>query len=114
MKSLKKIITVCIVLFSIVIGKAQVGIGTTAPDGALDISSSTDGLLIPRVALTITTSALPLTSPTISELVYNSATVADVTPGYYYWNGTIWVRLATGVSNDWSILGNACTTPAPK
>ena len=112
MKSLKKIITVCIVLFSIVIGKAQVGIGTTAPDGALDISSSTDGLLIPRVALTITTSALPLTSPTISELVYNSATVADVTPGYYYWNGTIWVRLATGVSNDWSILGNAGTTPA--
>ncbi|MBA4155478.1 hypothetical protein [Flavobacterium sp.] len=112
MKSLKKIITVCIILFSIVIGKAQVGIGTTAPDGALDITSSTDGLLIPRVALTITTSALPLTSPTISELVYNSATVADVTPGYYYWNGTIWVRLAAGVTNDWSILGNAGTTPA--
>ncbi|GEM_PF-806698 len=113
MKSLKKIITVCIILFSIVIGKAQVGIGTTAPDGALDITSSTDGLLIPRVALTITTSALPLTSPTISELVYNSATVADVTPGYYYWDGGKWVRLADGiVSNDWSILGNSGTTPA--
>jgi trimeric autotransporter adhesin len=86
--------------------EAQVGIGTTVPDGALDITSTTDGLLIPRVALTITTSALPLTLPTASELVYNTATVADVTPGYYFWNGTIWVRLATGANNDWSILGN--------
>lgn len=85
---------------------AQVGIGTTSPNGALDITSTTDGLLIPRVALTITTSALPLTTPTISELIYNSATVADVTPGYYYWDGAKWVRLASGVTNDWSTTGN--------
>jgi trimeric autotransporter adhesin len=85
---------------------AQVGIGTTSPNGALDITSTTDGLLIPRVALTITTSALPLTTPTISELIYNSATVADVTPGYYYWDGAKWVRLAAGVTNDWSTTGN--------
>ena len=85
---------------------AQVGIGTTSPNGALDITSTTDGLLIPRVALTITTSALPLTTPTISELIYNSATVADVTPGYYYWDGAKWIRLAAGVTNDWSTTGN--------
>lgn len=105
MKNFKSIQIIIVFLFTIV-SQAQVGIGTTSPDGALDITSTTDGLLIPRVALTITTSALPLTSPTISELVYNSATIADVTPGYYYWNGTIWVRLATGASNDWSITGN--------
>ena len=29
-------------------------------------------------------------------LVYNTATVGDVTPGFYYWDGTQWVRLATG------------------
>ena len=105
MKNFTSIQIIIVFLFTIV-SKAQVGIDTPTPQGALDITSSNDGLLIPRVALTITTSALPLTSPTISELVYNSATVADVTPGFYYWNGTIWVRLAAGLTNDWSITGN--------
>jgi trimeric autotransporter adhesin len=99
------LVLLTVFLYSIKI-EAQVGIGTTVPDGALDITSTTDGLLIPRVALTITTSALPLTSPTVSELVYNTATVADVTTGYYYWNGTIWVRLAAGITTDWGVLGN--------
>ena len=105
MKNFRYILIVVLVLFSTV-SNAQVGIGTITPNGALDITSTTDGLLIPRVALTITTSALPLTSPTTSELVYNTATVADVTPGYYYWNGAIWVRLAAGVTTDWSTTGN--------
>ena len=90
---------------------AQVGVGTPTPQGALDVFSSTDGLLIPRVALNITTTATVAT-PTISELVYNTASVNDVTPGFYYWNGTVWVRLATGAAtNDWSLTGNAGTTP---
>jgi trimeric autotransporter adhesin len=105
MKNLKSKLTILVVLFAFTVN-AQVGIGTPNPDAALDISSSNDGLLIPRVALTTTSSALPLTTPTVSELVYNSATVADVFPGYYYWNGTIWVRLAAGISNDWSTTGN--------
>lgn len=98
------------ILLSIVVS-AQVGIGNTAPAGALDISSTNDGLLIPRIALTNTATATVIT-PTTSELVYNTATINDVTPGYYYWNGTIWVRMATGAaSNDWSLTGNAGTTP---
>jgi trimeric autotransporter adhesin len=106
MKNLKTSLAFLAVFLCMISMKAQVGIGTVVPDGALDVTSTTDGLLIPRVALTITTSALPLTLPTVSELVYNSATVADVTPGYYYWNGTIWVRLASGVTTNWSVLGN--------
>lgn len=90
---------------------AQVGIGTPTPFGALDITSPNDGLLIPRIALTNTATATVLT-PTISELVYNTASVNDVTPGFYYWNGTIWVRLSTGLpTSDWSLTGNAGTTP---
>ncbi|TDP61760.1 beta strand repeat-containing protein [Flavobacterium dankookense] len=86
----------------------NIGISQPNPQGILDITSTNDGLLIPRVALTTTTSALPLTLPTISELVYNTANVSDVTSGFYYWNGTIWVRLATGVTtNDWTTTGNA-------
>ncbi len=107
MKKIKHFFAIAIILIITSNCYSQVGIGTTTPDGALDITSTSDGLLIPRVALTISTSALPLTTPTVSELVYNTATIADVTPGYYYWNGTIWVRLASGATtNDWSIIGN--------
>ena len=56
--------------------KAQVGIGTTTPSSSaqLDVTSSTKGVLLSRVALTSLTSASPLTSPTTSMLVYNTAT----------------------------------------
>lgn len=96
MKKIKYLITITFTLFLTLNSIGQVGIGTTAPLGALDVDSTTDGLVIPRVALTISTSALPLTAPTTSELVFNTATVADVTPGYYYWDGAIWVRMSTG------------------
>ena len=105
-----KCLYICLFFLNSLLSSAQVGIGTTIPNGALDITSTTDGLLIPRVALTITTSALPLTTPTISEIVYNTATVADVTPGYYYWNGTIWVRLLTSVPAGWNTTGNTGTS----
>ncbi|MCW1147377.1 hypothetical protein [Flavobacterium lacisediminis] len=93
---------------------AQVGVGTTSPAGALDITSTNDGLLIPRIVLTATNVAT-VTTPTESELVYNTATSAagpnQVTPGFYYWNGTLWVRVGAGSSNDWALTGNSGTTP---
>lgn len=107
--------TLLLILTSISI-YAQVGIGNTNPQGALDVSSTNEGMLVPRVALTNTTTATVLT-PTKSELVYNTATAGDVTPGYYYWETTPtvasdrWVRLVSGtLSNDWSITGNTGTT----
>lgn len=81
---------------------AQVGIGNTDPNGALDITSTTEGLLIPRVSLTATNVAT-ITTPTISELVYNTSTSAagpnQVTPGFYYWNGTVWISIKNPNSN---------------
>ena len=56
---------------------AQVGIGTVSPEGALDVTSTNEGLLIPRVALSATNVATVL-SPTVSELVYNTFTSAFV------------------------------------
>ena len=93
---------------------AQVGIGTTTPQGALDIvtvAGAHNGLLIPRVPLTIgTTNALPLVAPTVSEMIYNTSTVGGATPGFYFWNGTSWVRFATGASTGWLTTGNAGLT----
>lgn len=95
---------------------AQVGIGTTSPNGALDVLSTNDGLIIPRVALTATNVATIVT-PTISELVYNTFTSAvgpnQVTPGFYYWDGGLWNKLAVGnTNNDWTLTGNAGTNVA--
>jgi len=68
----------------------------------LDIDASPNnntGLLIPRIDLTATNSALPVTAPAISLLVYNKATAGvapnSVSPGYYYWNGTAWIAFGT-------------------
>ncbi|HCY24163.1 MAG TPA: hypothetical protein DHV29_11820 [Bacteroidales bacterium] len=78
----------------------NVGISSTAivPDASsmLEIRSTNKGLLIPRVALSATSSASPVTAPALSLLVFNTASAGDVTPGYYYWDGSKWVRMLSG------------------
>lgn len=114
---MKKItlLSFCLLILLTSIGaSAQVGIGTTTPRGALEINSSTNGFVAPQVALTITTASAPVVNPQDSgaplagTLVYNTNTAADVTPGYYFWNGTVWTRLIT--SPSWSLTGNSGTT----
>jgi len=79
---------------------AQVGIGTTAPKGALDIDSSTFGVVYPTVALTATDVAAPVVNPqggalAIGTTVYNTGSTftgsKDVEPGIYAWDGNKWV-----------------------
>jgi hypothetical protein len=95
-------------IMSMGIATGQVGVGTTAPNGALEVASATDGLLIPRIAL-VNTSTATVATPTTSELVYNTATSADVTPGFYYWSGSAWIRLNTVAGNHWNLTGNSGT-----
>jgi len=94
----------------------SVGINSTGalPNASalLDVDAvpgNNKGILIPRLALTQTSLAAPVTAPATSLLVYNTASMNDVTPGYYYWDGTQWVRLLNP-SNAWLTLGNAGTT----
>src|SRR5690606_379071 len=69
-------------------------------NAVLDIESTNKGLLLPRLELTATDDFAPLTAHVEGMTVYNTATAGtapnNVTPGYYYNNGTQWVRIATG------------------
>jgi len=75
---------------------AQVGIGTTTPNtsSALDITSTTGGLLIPRMTAAQKTT---IATPATGLLVYQT----DATAGFYYYTGSAWISinalsLATG------------------
>jgi len=93
---------------------AQTGIGTTTPNASakLDVTATDRGFLPPRVALTATNVFSPIvgTSNLASGLlVYNTATTTNVPnnvlPGYYYWNGSIWVQISNGLIVDSKTAG---------
>src|SRR5690554_1177306 len=69
-------------------------------NAVLDVQSSNKGLLLPRLELTATNNVAPLSAHVEGMTVYNTATAGAgetaVTPGYYYNDGTKWVRIATG------------------
>ena len=76
---------------------SQVGIGTELPNASsiLDIVSENKGILIPRIALTGSEDSSTINGGNVkSLLVFNTATVADIDQGFYYWNDTKWVKLA--------------------
>jgi len=98
---------------------SQVGIGTTTPNGALDINSSTNGVLVSNVSLTSRNVAAPVVNPNggallAGTLVWNTATAGtspnNVTPGFYYWDGSSWVAIAGSGGKNWSLVGNSGTT----
>lgn len=108
---------VLIFLLSSNVFSQSAGINTTgaAPNASalLDIDATPNnnkGLLIPRVPLTATTNNAPIGAGIVNSLlVFNTATVNDVYPGYYYWDGAKWVRL---VDDAWQTTGNTGTNPA--
>jgi len=80
--------------------QAQIGIGTNDPQAAIDVSSSNTGMLIPRVSLGSVTDDTTVTIPDAvgvrtSTLVFNDGNDGLQPAGFYYWNGTSWLNLAT-------------------
>ncbi len=101
-KNIQRIaILLCTLLLTTVV-QAQVKVGDNPtsinPSAVLEIESTNKGLLLPRVTLSSTTNFVPLATHVEGMVVYNTATAGDVTPGYYYNDGTQWVRLANAAN----------------
>lgn len=79
---------------------AQVGVGTTVPKAALDVTSATTGFLMPRIALTASNVQTPVVNPNggaleIGTMLFNTATTTGtygVIPGLYFWDGGKWIN----------------------
>ena len=111
---MKKLLLLLFIQFTLIKLNAQVKIGAPGnPDvnAVLELAGTTKGLLLPRITLTSTASASPLSAHTAGMIVYNTATNADVIPGYYYNDGTHWSRIAYS-SETWRLNGNSATNPA--
>ena len=77
---------------------AQVGINTETPDAsaALDIVSTTGGLLVPRMT---ETQRDDINSAATGLMIYQT----DGTAGFYYYNGSSWATLGSATSPSYSI-----------
>ena len=76
------------------LSNAQFGINTNTPEvsSALDVVSTTGGILIPRLTITQRDA---IASPATGLMIYQT----DQTSGFYYFNGTMWVNIE-GVANS--------------
>lgn len=103
---------------------AQIGIGTSTPDGSakLQIDASSKGFLPPRVALQGTDDAGKATptiaTPATGLLVYNTATAGSgataVTPGIYYYSGSSWQRVVNQNNGELVVTSAAANTSGLK
>ncbi|GAA3792242.1 hypothetical protein GCM10022271_25760 [Corallibacter vietnamensis] len=94
MKFKKNYFFLVVVLFISTYGYSQVGIGTTSPDESalLDVSSTTQGLLAPRMS---TAQRLAITDPAKGLLVFdNNESV------FYFYDGTSWLPVKGAEKRD--------------
>ncbi|WP_125722569.1 hypothetical protein [Flavobacterium ustbae] len=96
----------CFMTIGIQSASAQVGMSGNNPDksAALDLNATNKGLLVPRVNLTSLSDKASINggNPAVSLMVYN--TNATLGAGFYYWNGTAWVKLS--ITGDGDNLGD--------
>jgi len=86
----KRIVLLVFFFFITIIGNAQIGIGTVTPNASsvLDITSTTKGMLAPRMT---TAQRIAIASPAQSLLVYDTDLKA-----FYYYSATAWVPINSG------------------
>ena len=84
---------------------AQLGVGTTTPDASsmLDVTSTTKGVLVPRMT---TTQRTAITSPANGLLVFDTDTNT-----FWFYASSAWVNLSAAANTGWSLTGNSGTDP---
>jgi len=103
MKKINACVFACLAVFFCATGKAQTntfpstgsaGIGTTVPNASsiLEIKSTTQGLLIPRMTGAQRNS---IASPATGLMIYQT----NGTPGFYYYDGSAWTAVAPKNAN---------------
>ena len=84
---MKKITTIALMLFT-AFSYAQVGVNTNTPDAssALEIESTTGGILIPRLTQTQRDA---ITAPATGLMIYQT----NQSTGFYFFDGTVWTKI---------------------
>jgi len=77
----------------------NVGIGTTTPDpsSVLDITSTSSGILIPRMTAAQKTA---IATPATGLMIYQT----DATDGFWYYNGATWVNISTSSAGEFQSI----------
>ena len=83
-----KKITLIVLMFFTALSYAQVGINTNTPNAssALEIESTTGGILIPRLTQTQRDA---ITEPATGLMIYQT----NQTAGFYFWDGAAWTKI---------------------
>lgn len=89
MRQVKNLIIVFLLVLSVK-SNAQLGIGTTTPAASaqLDVTSTTKGMLVPRMTAA---QRIAITSPVQGLLVYQT----DAPEGFWSFNGLVWAALGS-------------------
>jgi hypothetical protein len=82
-------------------GKMIVGVGvnpSATSSSQLELAATDKALVLNRVALTSVIDKTTVPDPIMGMIIYNTATAGatpnNVTPGVYYFNGSVWFRLS--------------------
>ena len=92
MKATNIFLALCLVLATALASHAQVGIGTSSPNAALDVTSTTQGFLPPRMTYA---QRQAISSPATGLMIY----CTDCGPGQaHVYNGTAWTNMIGGTA----------------
>ena len=82
-------------LSDLAFGQVKVGDNPTQinVNAIMELESANKGVLLPRIALTSTSSPSPMSAFVAGMVVYNTATAGDVVPGFYVSNGSSWTKI---------------------
>lgn len=96
---------------SVVFSQVKIGDNpsTINSNSILELESTSKGFIMPRVALTGVNVVSPLADPVLEgTIVYNSG--STLAKGFYYWDGSRWVRILNSASNPTTKTESATLT----